>query len=89
MTAGSAKGTIENDDDTGLSIAAAELVEGAEGETANMVFTVTTVPPSSDAITYTWAASTETGDSATANEDYTASSGTVETIAADAKESNL
>ena len=88
-TAGSAKGTITNDDGTGLSIADAELAEGADGETANMVFTVTTIPPSSDAITYSWAASTETGDSATANEDYTASSGTVETIAADAKESTF
>ena len=87
--AGSAKGTIENDDGTGLSIAAAELAEGAAGETANMVFTVTTVPPSSDAITYSWATSVASDDNATEGTDFRASSGTDISIAANATESTF
>ena len=80
---GTATGTITNDDGTGLSIEAVSLNEGAAGSTTNMEFVVTTVPPSSSPIDYTWATSIESGDSATAGTDYT-TSGDTETIATNA-----
>ena len=85
--AGTAKGTITNNDGTGLSIESVSLQEGATGDTTNMVFTVTTVPPSSSAITYSWATSTESDDTATFDLDYTASSGTNVAIAPNAEQS--
>ena len=80
----SAKGTINNDDGTGLSIETVNLDEGAAGETPNMVFTVTTVPPNSSGITYNWATSSENDDDAVAGTDYTASSAQNVPIAANA-----
>ena len=80
---GTATGTITNDDGTGLRIEAVSLNEGVAGSTTNMEFVVTTVPPASSPIDYTWATSIESGDSATAGTDYT-TSGDTETIAANA-----
>ena len=82
--AGSAIGTITNDDNTGLRIEAVTVDEGAAGETPNMVFTVTTVPPSDSPITYSWRTLTRRDDTATAGADYTASRGTDVEIAANA-----
>ena len=88
--AGSAKGRITNDDGTGLRIAAAELVESGEDGSTDMVFTVTVIPPSSDAISYSWATSDDTGEgAATARADYTASSGTDVPVAANAASSTF
>ena len=59
-------------------------MEGADGQTTNMEFTVSVIPPSSNVIMYTWATSDDTGNTAaeSGNEgDYT-SSGNTETIAA-------
>ena len=58
--------------------------EGATGETPNMIFTVTTVPPSDSPITYSWKTATKRDDTAIAGVDYTASSATNETIPANA-----
>ena len=80
----SVKGTIANDDGTGLSIDAVSMNEGADGATTNMAFTVSTIPPSSSGITYDWAATSESGNTATAGTDYTAVSGTGESIATNA-----
>ena len=77
-----AQGTIENDDDTGLSIEAVSLAEGTT--TTNMEFKVITVPPSENSITYSWTATTEADDDAIAGTDFTAVSGTDITIAANA-----
>ena len=71
--AGSARGTITNDDGTGLRIKAVELAEGANNETPDMTFTVTTVPPSTAQITYDWTTSTESDDVAVAGTDYSTS----------------
>ena len=79
---GTAKGTIENDDGSGLSIADTSLVEGASGET-QMTFTVSVIPPSATQIMYDWATSDDSGDSAAeAGTDYTAASDTGVMIAA-------
>ena len=80
---GSAQGTINNDDGTGLRVEANKLEEGGIGATPNLQFTVTTVPPSSSTITYQWETSTESGDTAIADTDYSISSGS-ENIAANA-----
>ena len=53
-----------------------------------MVFTVTTIPPSSSEITYSWATSSESDDTATEGVDYTKSADGV-TIAADVTESTF
>ena len=82
--AGSATGTITNDDNTGLRIETEIVDEGAAGETPNMVFTVITVPPSDSPITYSWRTLTRRDDTATAGADYTASRGTDVEIAANA-----
>ena len=78
-----AKGTITNDDGTGLSIESVELIEGAPSTTSDMIFTITTVPPIDAPITYTWTTSVESDDTATASTDFT-TSGDTETIAANA-----
>ena len=84
--AGSAQGTITNDDGTGLRIEAVELAEGANNESSDMTFTVTTVPPSTAQITYDWTTSTESDDVAVAGTDYTTSGATGVNIAANATE---
>ena len=63
-TAGSAQGTINNDDGFGLSIVDSSVEEGDSGQ-LNMPFTVTLIPanPTND-ITFKWAASMEQGDTA-------------------------
>ena len=87
---GSAKGTITNDDGSGLRISAAELMESGEDGSTNMVFMVSVIPPSSDAISYSWATSDDTGEgAATAGDDYTASSGTDVPVAANATSSTF
>ena len=68
----SVKGTIANDDGTGLSIEAVSMNEGTDGATTNMEFTVSTVPPSDSQITYNWNAASQSGDTALAGSDYTA-----------------
>ncbi len=69
---GTAKGTITNDDGSGLSIADMSLVEG-NGGTTQMMFRVSVIPPSSSPITYSWATSNNAGgNAATAGTDYTA-----------------
>ena len=69
---GTAKGTITNDDGSGLSIADMSLVEG-NGATTQMMFRISVIPPSSSQITYSWATSNNVGGSAaTAGTDYTA-----------------
>ena len=73
-TNGSAKGTITNDDGSGLSIEAASIAEGVAGVSTSMEFKVTVIPPSSSAITYYWATSIESDDNATTNEDFRTSS---------------
>ena len=88
-TKGSAKGTINNDDGTGIRVLTASENEGAAGETPTMTFTVEVVPPINSPITYDWATSTESGDQAVAGTDYTASSGDDITIAADAETSSF
>ena len=88
---GVTKGTITNDDGTGLSIESASVVEGADGQTTNMEFTVSVIPPSSNVIMYTWATSDDTGNTAaeSGNEgDYT-TSGNTETIIANAPTSTF
>ena len=84
--AGSAQGTITNDDGTGLRIEAVELAEGANNESSDMTFTVTTVPPSTAQITYDWTTSTESDDVAVAGTDYSTSGATGVNIAANATE---
>ena len=79
-TNGSAKGTITNDDGSGLRIMASSVDEGAEGETPNMNFTVSVIPPRTDPIPYTWTAEKATGDTADENVDFTASEDNPETI---------
>ncbi|RIK82793.1 MAG: hypothetical protein DCC68_05345 [Planctomycetota bacterium] len=71
---GTATGTITNDDGASLSIADRTLVEGNSG-TTNMVFTVTLAnPPSSGNVTVQFATG---GGTATANTDYTTTTGTL------------
>ena len=86
-TKGKAQGSITNDDGTGLRILPASLAEGATGATNNnMVFTVEAVPPSSTPITFDWTTGDDTGANlATADTDYSMTSNTGETIAADAR----
>ena len=84
-----ATGTIVNDDGTGLVVKNASLREGSSGNTSNMVFMVEVISPGNEAIAYSWTASTESGDTATAGEDYTASPSTQVTIAAEATESTF
>ena len=79
-SAGSAKGTIENDDGIGLRIADVSMPEGAEGATNNnMTFTVEAIPPipaGGEAVTFDWTTKDATGDnSATEGTDYTMNSG--------------
>ena len=87
--AGSATGTITNDDGTGLRIDAVSLDEGVDGDTTNMEFTITTVPPINSPITYSWATSKEIDDDAIIGTDYTAASGTDVTIAANATSNTI
>ena len=77
-----AKGTIENDDGTGLSIKPASVLEGDVDGTVMMDFEVTTIPPSDAEITYTWTITTDTsaGDEAVFTDDFTTAMDT-ETIA--------
>ena len=75
-TAGTATGTITNDDDPVLSIAAASVAEGDSGTTA-LSFTVSLSASSLQAVTVDWATSTETGDTATSGTDFTGASGTL------------
>ena len=58
----SVQGTITNDDGFGLSIANATLVEGADGATGKMQFTVTAFPTPDSEVTATWTTTDETGD---------------------------
>ena len=79
---GTAKGTITNDDGSGLSIADMSLVEG-NGGTTQMMFRVSVIPPSSSPITYSWATSNNAGgNAATAGTDYTATTRSNISIAA-------
>ena len=79
---GTAKGTITNDDGSGLSIADMSLVEG-NGATTQMMFRVSVIPPSSSQITYSWATSNNAGgNAATAGTDYTATTRSNVNIAA-------
>ena len=84
-----ATGTIVNDDGTGLVVKNASLREGSSGNTSNMVFMVEVISPGNEAISYSWTASTESGDTAAAGEDYTASPSTQVTIAAETTESTF
>ena len=76
-SANSASGTIRNDDGIGLSIANADILEGADNTTSQLQFTVTATPPPEAEITAEWATSNELNDLATADEDYTTATGTV------------
>ena len=82
----SVQGTITNDDGSGLSIANATLVEGADGATNKMQFTVTAFPMPDSELTATWTTTDEAGDDtdlyATAGTDYMTAMGQVR-IAAD------
>ncbi len=73
----SAEGIITDDDYSVLSIAAAELTEGADGETERMIFTVTANPAPTTQFMVTWRTSVEVGDTATADTDYTDATGTI------------
>ena len=86
---GAATGTISNDDGTGLSIEAVTLNEGVNNATTNMEFVVSTVPPSSSPITYSWTTSNAADDEAIAGTDYSASSGTNVPIAATAESDTI
>ena len=87
LSTATAQGTIENDDGTGISIAASSLAEGASGARPQMTFTVSVIPPINSAITYDWATSVVDGtDTATAGSDFMTSSMANVTIAADATE---
>ena len=83
--AGSVKGTITNDDGTGLRIESASLIESGENGSTDMVFTISVIASSSSEIRYTWATSDGT---ATEPDDYT-ESGSTETIAADASSDTI
>ena len=73
----SIKGTITNDDGTKLSIADATLIEGADGATSKMQFTVSTFPISETEQTATWTTSIAQDDNATVGTDFTSASDTV------------
>ena len=78
-TNGSAKGRISNDDGSYLSITAGAVVEGNDGETAKMRFTVTATPPAphDSTLTATWKSSVAEDDTATNNVDFTIATGSV------------
>ena len=66
-----AQGTITDDDDEpALSVNDPSAIEGSP-----LVFEVTLMPESGKQVTVDWAASAETGDSATAGTDFTAANG--------------
>ena len=78
-------GTITNDDGHLLSIAPASGEEGSNNVNGKVTFTVTALPMPTGGtnLTATWTATEDNGVmAATANEDYTTTTGTV-TIAAD------
>ena len=60
-----------------LTISDATLVEGGDGATGKMRFTVSTFPTSDTELTATWTTSSEQSDNATADVDYTTATGTV------------
>ena len=73
----SAQGIITNDDGSGLSIAAANLIEGAHGVTSQMAFIISIDPPVNNPISFDWRTSNDAGDNAaTAGTDYTATTQT-------------
>ena len=63
-SAGTAKGTITNDDGSELSIEPVAITEGTTGQTPKMRFTVTAAPPAITSFTVNWATSN------IANEDF-------------------
>ena len=67
-----ATATIVNDDPATLSVADASATEASP-----VTFTVTLLPASTQTVTVNWAASVETGDTATSGTDFTAASDTL------------
>ena len=77
----SAQGIITNDDGSGLSIAVANLIEGAHGVRSRMAFIISIDPPVNAPITFDWRTSDSVGtNAATAGTDYTATTQTGERI---------
>ena len=73
----SAKGTILNDDGSGLSIESVRVQEGANNATETMTFTITATPPAANRFTVDWATSIVDGvDRATADVDFMSASDT-------------
>ena len=70
-----ATATIVNDDSATLGVADASATEGSA-----VTFMVTLLPASTQTVTVNWAASVETGDTATAGTDFTAVSATTLTF---------
>ena len=75
-SAGTAKGTITNDDGSELTIEPVAIAEGTTGQTSKMRFTVTAAPPATTSFTVNWATSNIANeDFATIGTDYTSGSG--------------
>ena len=87
LDGGSAKGTILNDDGSSLSIAMANVTEGAVNTTETMTFTITATPPAANRFTVNWATSIVVGaDSATADGDFMSAIDTATFVKDDATE---
>ena len=75
-SAGTAKGTITNDDGSELTIESVAIPEGTTDQTSKIRFTVTASPPATTGFTVNWATSNIANeDLATIGTDYTSGSG--------------